>query len=419
MIRLALRNLARNRWRSGLTLSGVAVAVAMLIWSDGLMEAFFDTMIESVTAVQLGDVRIESEAHAKEGSVYDAFPVTPALLERVRRLPGIRAVAPRLLTYGLLGHGARSQGALVLGVDPGAEARAGDVAKSVVAGRWLAPTEADQTKDRSKQVVLGQDLANLLAAKVGDELVVLLQAADGGMGDDRLRVVGIVRTGSGALDRQAAWMRLSGVAFLAALDGQAHELVVRLDRGADLDRAAAALRTAVAGSAGPKLLVRTWQELVPDLRQIIALTKLSMIVLYLIVYCIAALGILNAQRMTAIERKRELAVMMAVGVTPMRLARLVVLESVLLVGMGAILGMLLGVGVSAYHAHAGLNLAALGSHGFSYGGVEFHARIFFVVRPAMVLLPALAILIVGVLCGLWPALASARLGLASTISGRA
>jgi ABC-type lipoprotein release transport system permease subunit len=349
--------------------------------------------------------------------VYDAFPATSALLERVRRVPGVAAVAPRLLTYGLLGHEARSQGALVLGVDPEAEAKAGDVAKSVVAGAWLARTDVE--KDRAKQVVLGQDLANLLSAKVGDELVVLLQAADGGMGDDRLRVVGIVCTGSGDLDRQAAWMRLSDVAFLAALDGQAHELVIRLHRGAELDGAAAALRTAIAGSVGPKLVVRTWRELVPDLRQIIGVTKLSMIVLYLIVYFIAALGILNAQRMTAIERKREFAVMMAVGVTPARLGELVAVESVLLAGMGAILGVLLGVGVSAYHAHVGLNLAALGSHGFSYGGVKFRARIFFVVRPVMVFLPALTVLAVGVLCGLWPALSSARLKLASTISGRA
>jgi putative ABC transport system permease protein len=417
MIRLALRNLARNRWRSGLTLSGVAVAVAMLIWSDGLMEAFFDTMIESTTAIQLGDVRIESEAHAKEGSVYDSFSAPPALLERVRRVPEIRAVAPRLLTYGLLGHEARSQGALVLGVDPEAEARVGDVAKSVVAGAWLSPQGA--AKGQSKEVVLGQDLANLLAARVGDKLVVLLQAADGGMGDDRLRVVGIARTGTSALDRQAAWMSIADVAYLAALDGDAHELVVRLERGANLDHAAAAIRSAISGIAGPKLVARTWEELSPDLRQIIDLSKLSMLALYAIVYFIAALGILNTQRMTALERKRELAVMMAVGVTPAHLGALVVIEAMLLTGIGAVAGALLGWAASAYYAHVGLNLAALGSQGFSYGGVSFHSRIFFVVRPAMIILPTLAVLAVGALCGLWPALSSARLKLASTISGRA
>lgn len=417
MIRLALRNLTRNRWRSGLTLAGVAVAVAMLVWSDGLMEAFFSTMIESATATQLGDVRIESQAHARDSSIYDAFPMSAALLDRVRGVPGVKAAAPRILTFGLLGHEARSQGALVLGVDPAAEAEAGKLARSVVEGRWLVPASAG--KDKGRPIVLGQDLANLLAAKVGDQIVALLQAADGAMGDDRLHVVGIARTGTSELDRQAAWMRLSDVAYLAALEGQAHELVVRLERGTPLDRAATAIRSAIAGGPGPRLVARTWEQLAPDLRQIIDLSKLSMLLLYGIVYFIAALGIVNAQRMTALERKREFAVMMAVGVTPARLGGLLVIESVLLTSIGAVVGALLGWGASAYYAHAGLNLAALGSQGFSYGGVSFDSRIYFIVRPAMVVVPALAVLGVGALCGLWPALVSVRLKLASTISGRA
>jgi ABC-type lipoprotein release transport system permease subunit len=411
MMRLAWRNLARNRWRSGLTLAGVAVAVAMLIWSQGLMEAFFTTMIESATAIELGDVRIESQAHARDHSVYDSFPATPDLLARVRRVPGVRAVAPRLLTFGLLGHQARSQAAMVIGVSATAETTASDVAKSLVAGTWLVATPT--ASDRERPVVLGRDLANLLAARV-----VMLQAADGTMGDDRLRVAGIVRTGASALDRQAAWMRLSDVAYLAALDGQAHELMVRLTRGADLARATAGLRAAVAGVPGPTLLARNWQELMPDLRQIIDLSRLSMLVLYAIVYFIAALGILNAQRMTALERKREFAVMMAMGVTPARLGALVLTESALLTGMGAGVGALLGLGLTWYHARVGLDLAALGSQGFSYAGVSFHARLYFVMQPSQVVAPALAVVAVGLLCGLWPALTSIRLKLAGAISGR-
>jgi putative ABC transport system permease protein len=416
MIRLGLRNLLRNRWRSGLTLAGVAVAVAMLIWSQGLMEAFFATMVESATAVELGDVRIESQAHARDGSVFDAFPVNDTLLQRVRAVPGVRAVTPRLLAFGLLGHATRSQGTMVLGVSPRGEAQASDVARSIVAGTWLPDREA--ASGEPKPIVLGQDLANVLAAKVGDELVVMLQSADGSMGDDRLRVVGIAQTGVGALDRQAAWMRLPDVAYLAALDGEAHELMVRLDRGADLDRTAAAIRAVIAHVSGPTLVARTWQELVPDLHQLIQLSRYSMLFLYGIVYFIAALGILNAQRMTALERKRELAVMMAVGVTPARMVALMLTEAVLLTGIGAAVGALLGLAVTAYHAHAGLDLAALGSQGFSYAGVSFHPRIYFILRPGMVLWPGLAVVVVGILCGLWPALSSIRLKLAGAISGR-
>ena len=417
MIRLALRNLARNRWRSGLTVAGVAIAVAALAWSQTMMEAFLDTMIKSAAAVQLGDLRVESEAHARESSVYDTFPATDALLERVRRVPGVRAAAPRLSCFALVGREARSQAAMLIGVAPQAEAQASDVARSIVAGAWLS--SSDERSPGAREIVLGVHLARLLSAQVGDELVGMIQAADGSIGDDRLRVVGLARTGTSELDRGAAWMRLPDVGWLAALEGQAHELMLRIERGAQLDEVAGALRAELVGADGPKLVVRTWEELVPDLRQLVDITRLTMVVLYAIVYFVAALGILNAQRMTALERKREFAVMMAVGVTPGRLASLVVLEAALLTGLGVVVGGLLGWGLSAWHAHAGLDLVALGSEGFSYGGAAIAPRLYCVVQPALIVSPALAVLAVGVLCGLWPALASARLELVRAISGRA
>jgi putative ABC transport system permease protein len=415
VIRLALRNLARNRWRSGLTVAGAAVAVAALVWSQMMIEAFLDTLVKSVVAMQLGDLRVESEPHARESSIYDAFPATDALLERVRRVPGVRAATPRLSSFGLLGRDARSQPAIVIGVAPDAEAVASEVARSVVAGAWLSSGSAGAG---GREVVLGQDLAELLSARVGDELVVMLQAADGSMADDRLRLVGLARTGTSELDRRAAWMRLADVGWLTALAGQAHELTVRIERGAPLEATAEGLRAAVAGAEGPRLVVRTWEELVPDLCQLIAFTRVTMAVLYGIVCFVAALGILNAQRMTALERRREFAVMMAVGVTPARLAGLVVLEAAALMALGVTAGALLGWAMSAWHAHAGLDLAMLGSQGFSYGGAAIPSRLYCVVRPAVVVAPALVVLAVGLPCGAWPALASARLELARALSGR-
>jgi ABC-type lipoprotein release transport system permease subunit len=417
MISVALRNLTRNRWRTRLTVAGVAVAVAMLIWSDSMMEGFLVAMIRSATAMQLGDARIETVAHADRPSIYESFPLSAVSMAQLQRIAGVRAAAPRLETFGLVGHGTRSQVAAIIGVDPEAEASTSEIASALVTGRWL--TKGSAVAQGPKEIVLGATLADLLSAKQGDELVVLLQAADGSMGDDRVKVIGIARTGTTELDRQAAWMRLPDVAWLAALEGQAHEIVLRFERGADVDRTTNGVRAALAGITGdPKLVVRSWQEIVPDLHQMVELSRQSMVLLYFIIYFVAALGILNTQRMTALERRREFGVMMAVGMTPRRLAGMVILESVLLTTFGAILGMLLGWGISAWHAHAGLDLAAFGSEGFSYQGVTFTSRIHFVLTAPMVVVPPLVVMVVGAICGLWPAVASARLDAARAIAGR-
>jgi ABC-type lipoprotein release transport system permease subunit len=179
--------------------------------------------------------------------------------------------------------------------------------------------------------------------------VVLLQAADSSMGDDRLQVVGVAHTGTSALDRQAAWMRQSDLAWLAALEGQAHALMVRTERGADLEQTAVALRAALFGVSGPELVVRTWQELAPDLRQFVQLMDVTVGLMYGLLFFVAALGILNAQRMSALERRRELAVMMAMGATPARTAGLLIIETILLTALGAAAGALFGWAVVAWH----------------------------------------------------------------------
>jgi ABC-type lipoprotein release transport system permease subunit len=346
----------------------------------------------------------------------DTLPASDQLLARVRGVPGVRAVAPRLLAFGLVGREARSQTALLIGVDSSAEAAASSVPQALTDGNWLPA--GDVAGVAGRPVVLGERLAKLLAARVGDELVVLLQAADSSMGDDRLQVVGVAHTGTSALDRQAAWMRQSDLAWLAALEGQAHALMVRTERGADLEQTAVALRAALFGVSGPELVVRTWQELAPDLRQFVQLMDVTVGLMYGLLFFVAALGILNAQRMSALERRRELAVMMAMGATPARTAGLLIIETILLTALGAAAGALFGWAVVAWHAHAGLDLAALGSESHSNMGVSFSSRMYFVLRPAMIARPALAALAVGALSGMWPALRSARLDLVRVISGR-
>jgi ABC-type lipoprotein release transport system permease subunit len=416
MIGLALRNLARNRWRSGLTVGGVAVAVATLAWTQGLTEAIVNTTVAGTTSVQMGDLSVESKAHARDGLLADTLPVSNQLLARVRGVPGVRAVAPRLGAFGLVGREARSQTALLIGVDTSAEAAASSVPQAVTDGGWLP--HGDGASGEGRPVVLGEGLAKLLAARVGDELVVIMQAADSSMGDDRLRVVGVARTGTSALDRQAAWMRQSDLAWLAALEGQAHTLMVRIERGADLESTTAAVRAALAGVSGPELVVRTWQELAPDLRQFVQVMDVTVGLMYGLLFFVAALGILNAQRMSALERRRELAVMMAMGATPARTAGLLMVETILLTALGAAAGAGLGWAVVGWHAHAGLDLAALGSETHSNMGVSFSSRMYFVVRPMMIARPALSALLVGALSGMWPALRSARLDLVRVISGR-
>jgi ABC-type lipoprotein release transport system permease subunit len=480
-VRLGLRNLFRNRWRSGLTLAAVGVAVALMVWSVGFIDGWLNEMIRSMTGLETLQVQVQTVEHVRNPRVYRTFELAPDQLDRVAALPGVIAVTRRAEAHGLVGTEQRSQVARLIGVDPVAEAAATPIADAVVAGRWLtaavageaaaaatepaslaapaaaatepaslaAPAAAatepaspaspaspiDDADDAAwtppipAEVVLGQGLAYQLGVTVGDELVVFLEAADGSLGNDVLVIVGVVQTGNSMLDRGAVYLRLEDLQFLAALGDGVHRIAIRTGDLAAARTTAAAV-AAVIGAAYPlpadgvavaeeELAVLSWQEMTPTLEQMIQLVRGSYWFMYLLIYLVAAVGILNTQRMSALERRREFGVMMAIGMRPRRLFRTLLVETAVLGLAGAAIGALLGGALTWYHATAGLNLGMFSDGAsFTYMGVTMSERLRFVLTTRTIVEPVVIMVGVAVISGLWPAIRAARTQPAPTIAGR-
>ncbi|MGM0577752.1 MAG: ABC transporter permease [Myxococcota bacterium] len=417
---LAVRNVFRNRWRSALTVGGIAVAVALLVWTQCMTDAMLAQMVRGAVAVEIGHVQIQREDYVEEPSIFHAFPRTDDQVEAIRGVPGVVGASPRVKVYGLVGHEKRSVVARLVGVEPDAEVAVSGLDEGIVRGSWLRDDPPEPPAPR--EAVLGKGMANLLDVAVGDELVVFLQAANGSLGNDVLEVVGTVSTGNSMLDRSAIYAHLEDVQYLAALDGKLHEIAVLADREHPPRAVAGAIEAALPPPPGEsRLVVRPWQDVVPEFAALVEFSDNSLIILYVIVYLIAALGILNTQRMSVLERRREFGVLQAIGMTPARMGRMVVAETLALTALGTVLGVALGAGVAAWHGVAGFDMAMFsdtGASGLSYMGVAFEDRLYFRVTAEAILKPVITLGVVAFLCGLWPARESARLPIVAAIAGR-
>lgn len=426
--KLGLRNLVRNRWRSGLTLAAIAVAVALMVWTLAFYDGWLIQMIRGATAVETAQVQIHTAAYVDKPRVYRTFPVSDSLLATIEAVPEVEAASPRIEAHGLIGNEERSQVARILGVDPRRETATTPVADGLTEGRWLATEPAALPGPR--EVILGEGVARQLRVGVGAELVVFLEAADGSLGNDLLEVIGIVRTGNTQVDRLTIYMHRADAEFVAALSGEVHEIAIRtvdLSRARETAEAVAsavgALREAppsAADAPDDRLLVRSWQEILPSIQQMVVLFERSYWIMYLLVYLVAGVGILNTQRMSALERRREFGVMMAIGMRPRRMFRTLQVETVVLGLIGAVLGAALGTAVAWYHTSAGLNLNLFTDQAsFSFMGVAFSDRLYFALSVGSVVEPIIVMLAVALACGLWPAMSAARLDPVPTLSGRA
>jgi ABC-type lipoprotein release transport system permease subunit len=427
--KIGFRNLARNRWRSSLTLAGIAISVAFMVWILGFMEGWLVEMVRGATAVETGQVQVHTAAFAESPRADRSFTLEPSMLQDLRAVDGVESVAPRIRLFGLIGHEEKSQVAQIMGVDPILETTTTPIADGLESGRWL--TDDPPPYPAPREVVLGTGVARQLRVGIGDELVIFFEAADGSLGNDLLVVVGIVRTGSSAVDRSAVYMNLADTQYLAALDGEIHELTIRtrnLIRAEETrDAVAASLGAGTDIPDGPDgedppndvLVTRAWQQIMPSIDQMLSLSRQSYFVTYLLIYLVAAVGILNTQRMSALERRREFGVLMAIGMRPRRMFRMILTESMVMGTVGGILGTILGVAVTWYHSVRGLDLSLFTDEGgFTWMGVAFSGRIYAILNTEVVLQPVLVMMVVAFLVGLWPALKSARIEPAPTIAGR-
>ena len=426
-VKLGTRNLTRNRWRSSLTMAAVAVSVALMVWTLALYEGWLEQMVQGATAVETAQVQIHTASYIESPRVYRSFTADDDMLTSIRNVPDVVALSPRVKAHGLLGNEERSQVVRLLGVDPALEEATTPVGDAVISGRWLSTTPPEFPAPR--EVVLGQGVARQLQVELGDELVAFLEAADGSLGNDLFTVVGVIRTGNMQVDRMTVYLHLDDARFITALEDDVHEVAVKTS-DLSLARETAAAIAAAAGleigtnaqveaAGSDALFARPWQQILPSIDQMILLFRRSYAIMYLLIYLVAAVGILNTQRMSALERRREFGVMMAIGMRPRRMFQTLQVETVVLASLGALIGAAGGGLLAWYHAVAGFDLSIFTDQAsFSYMGVAFSERLYFVLEPFMIVQPILVMMVVALLCGLWPAWKAARIDPAPTIAGR-
>lgn len=414
--RLALRSLRTNRWRSLLSGLGVAVGVTILICASGYLLGLRRDMARGATAPELGQVSIANREYVEHARPRHALSLDRGFLEKVRALPGVEGASARVKVFGLIGTENRSVVTRIVGVNAEHEASVTVARQGLQQGEWLSGPAAPP--DGAREVVIGYKLAEQLGAVPGSELVSFFEAADGSLGNDLLRVKGILRTNVANLDGHTAFMNLNDLQYTAGLEGRAHEVAVKID---DASASGAVANAITQATGAPEILVRPWEQVRPEIAQTLELMSSLDGFMYGFVYLIVALGLFNAQRMSALERRREFAMMLAIGMGPRRLFAVVLLETLAVVALGGLGGVLIGAIITQFFAVNGFDWTALSGNenvNLQYMGVSFSRRLHFGLTAATVLGPLITLLPVALLCGLWPSLQAARTDLRTALSGR-
>lgn len=380
-LRLAWRNLWRQPRRTWLTTGAMVFSNVLLVFMISLQFGMYGLMIDNTLKMLTGHLQVQAPGYKDEQKIRQVVPDIAALAGTLRAELDSNRVAARAAAFALASSADRSYGVQVFGVEPAYEPVVSSLPGLVREGRFLDDPDA-------AEIVIGRVLARNLRVAVGDELTLLGTGRDGSFAAAVATVVGIYESGIADMDRALAQLPLGFFQDVFAMQGAGHQIVLE----ADNLQAVAALKARVGTLLpfGEDLVVHDWDALQAGLKQMIQADISSAFFMYAVLVVLVAFSVLNTQLMSVLERTREFGIVMALGLTPARLGRLVMLETAMMGVIGLLFGALLG----------GLVTWWFSVHGFTYPGLEelssmlnlpdrMYPRVTFVslmIGPAVVLL---------------------------------
>jgi putative ABC transport system permease protein len=393
LLTLALRNLARHKARTAITLAAAVLGVAGLIVSAGFVRDIIRQLGEAVIHSRTGHLEVNRAGYYAHGTRSPERYIIESpedLRRRIAGVAGVTDVMGRLAFSGLANNSHTDLAIIGEGIEPVREARLGTYLH-ISAGRAL------EDRDRFG-ALLGQGVATTLALKPGDRFTLVANTADGALNTLDLEVVGVFQTFAKDFDARAVRITLGAAQELLGTRG-VNTLVVTLGDTATTDASA---RTLAAALGARDYEVKTWVQLSDFYASAADLYDRQFGVLRLVVLLMVLLAVANSVNMSIYERVAEFGTMRALGDRARRIFALVVMESVSLGVIGALLG-----------AAAGLVLAA----GISAVGIPMppppNADLGYVahidVAPADVLGAMLVGLVATVLASLIPARMASRI----------
>ena len=393
--RLAWRNVWRNKRRTGLCVAATVFAVFLVVLSVAMADGTHEKMIEDGVRMQSGHVTVTGVGYLDDRTLERFVVLSPELVSRLEDEPAVLGWTPRLTSFALLSEETASQGSVILGVDPETEGRVSTLPERVHQGRFLAP-------GRSREIVLGERQADSLGAQLGDEILVYGVAYSLETAYELFTLVGTLKLPDPEFERNLALIDLADAQEFYVYGDRVTEIAVRLESADDVGPVRDALAVGLTD-----VEVHTWDELMPELEQFVVLDDAGMYIMLVILIVVVGFGILNTILMAILERVRELGMMMALGLRPAAVFRVVYWESIFVAGVGLVIGLALAIPTVAYFVANPIPLTGDAMSGMTEL-VGMEPVITFELELLNPIGSALTILVVGIIAAFYPALKASR-----------
>lgn len=398
LLKLAWRNLWRNRRRTLLVVLGMGVMMSFLVMYDGMIVGFESAVYGNAIKLSGGNVQIRAEGYEDSYSPNPMLPMGDGLdvVAAAERLENVEAVLRHANTGGLVSNREGIFPVSIYGIEPEKESAVNPIFQEdfLHDGRMLTSTDEDV-------VFVGKGLADAMDVGVGDRITMSGKSSHEEMRQRTMTIVGIYDINLASLERQGLYISLNEAQRLYDLGDSVTEVIIYAETTGKEEPIVDALNASLSGYE-----ITTWHTAIPELSSTIEMKNAVMTSFSIVILGIASIGLFNILLMAIYERTQEIGLLAAIGLKPRQISLLFLYEGIMIGLIGAVFGTAMGFAITSI----------IGIFGLDYGAfvdfVDYMALMGTHIYPAfdlsLTLQRAGLLAIISALAALYPAIEASR-----------
>ncbi len=396
LLKLAWRNIWRNRRRTIITMGSIMMAVVLSSVMSSMQQGQYDQMIDNSVGSFTGHIQIQAPDYFDEPMLDHSLEIDDQLLITISEVNNVEAVIPRIDSYALAGGIVKTRPALVIGIDIESEKALSKPHEKIISGDYFTSMEEHTT-------IISEGLADYLEIGVGDSLVLLSSGFRGTTAAGLIPIKGIAKFGLPQLNNSTVYLPLeTAQEFYGAYDRVTAVAIL-----SEYSKRSAELTENLSAKLGEDYRVYDWPTLMPELVQAIQADRGSGIIVMLVLYMVVGFGIFGTILMMTAERKFEFGVLIAIGTPKWSISRMLMIEMFTITMLSTLIGIVLSIPVIYYFNLNPLEFTGQAAAAIEEYGMEPFIR--FSTAPILLFIQAAIIGIISLVISMYPLIHTQKL----------
>ncbi len=354
LIKIGWRNIWRNKKRSLVVILSIVLGLYGGLIISSLMITLNSQRMNTAINTYLADIQIHNKEFSKEYSLSDTISNIHYLEEKLKNDNRVKSYSKRAVINGMLSNSTGSYGVNVIGIDPESEMKVTNVYKKIIEGDYFE-------SKRSNTMVVGKKLADKLNLRLRSKVVIAFQDVNGDITSLLFRIEGVFKSGNGMFDDYNVFVKNSSIFSNISDLNSYHEIPILTNNGGVTTNSINESLKLDLRKINNTLDVKSWDEIAVELAYANQMLSSFLYIFMLIVLSGLSFGIINTMLMAILERKKEIGMLMSIGMTKIYIFLMICFETVFLSLVAIPFGLLITYFTVDYFSVSGIDLSVVGS----------------------------------------------------------